>query len=146
MDCLVWLLQIVRVVNTMKSLPIAIRLLALLALAWVATPFASNVNFLSDTTAGDLTEDDRQLQLAAVSAVLDAESATSEQQWNNPQTGNSGSIRSLGNLRSEDGLHCRKIKISTLAKGRENQSTFPVCKDAEGGWFLASGKKLTSAK
>jgi surface antigen len=136
----------VRLVHTMKALPVEIVSLAMLAHCFMATAYSNNLDFLNSTTAAHLTDEDRRLQLQAASAVLEAEAPKGKQQWSNPQTGSSGSIESLGNYRAEDGLHCRKITISTHAAGRDNRSTFPVCKGADGSWFFASGKKMTLIK
>lgn len=118
--------------------------IALLALATFASVCgAQNLTFLHDTTAVALTDEDRKLQSEAGVAVLSDPNPRLTKEWRNPASGHSGSIQGLGDLRSEDGLHCRKIKIFTAAGGRKNQLVMPVCLTAEGDWMFASGKKLT---
>lgn len=130
----------------MKALPVEIVLSAMLSHCFMATADAGNLDFLDTTTAVHLTDEDRRLQREAASEALEAEAPRSERHWSNPQTGSSGSIQSLGDYRSDDGLHCRKITIRTRAQGRESRSTFPICKGADGGWFFASGKKMMRVK
>lgn len=104
---------------------------------------AQTLTFLQDSPGVVFTEEDRRLQSDAAMAVLNDTNPHLTKEWKNPATGNSGSFQGLGNLRSEDGLHCRKIKILSDAAGRKNQMVFPVCRTAEGDWMFASGKKLT---
>ncbi len=114
---------------------------ALAMLAAVCT--AQNLTFLEHTPAVALTEDDRKLQEEAGIKVLSDPNPRVAKKWKNPATGHSGSFQALGDLRSEDGLRCRRIKILTEAGGRKNQMTVPVCLTASGDWMFASGKKLT---
>lgn len=104
--------------------------------------FAGNLSFLNDTAVASLTDADRKLQLDAARAVLESPDATSSAEWSNPDSGSSGRVQSLGNLESEDGLHCREVRLYCKAKGVASQFAFPVCKDPKGDWFIASGKKL----
>jgi surface antigen len=119
--------------------------LAAAALLCAHGTHANNLGFLKNTASALLTDEDRELQRAAIMAVLEDANAKSAKDWKNPQTGHSGSIQSLGNYRSDDGLPCRKLKISNHADGLQNEATYPVCKTAEGEWIAASGKKLAKA-
>ena len=129
----------------MKRALSCLRALAAAGLLCAAVAQANNLGFLKNTPAALLTDEDRELQLAAVTMVLEDVNAKGEKEWKNPQSGHSGSIKSLGNFRSEDGLHCRKITIANHADGLNNQATYPVCKTAAGDWIVASGKKLAKA-
>jgi hypothetical protein len=104
---------------------------------------AQNLTFLQDTPGVTFNDEDRKLQLDAAIAVLSDPNPRLSKEWKNPATGHSGSFQGLGNLRSEDGLHCRKIKILSEGEGRKNQMVLPVCQTAEGDWMFASGKQLT---
>jgi hypothetical protein len=118
-------------------------LLAALLVSTAPSLFAGNLTFLSDTPLAALNDKDRELQRQAAFAVLDAENSLASKEWKNSQSGAWGEIRGLGNYRSDDGLHCRKIKIFTEAEHMKYESTFPVCKTSAGEWMFASGKKLT---
>jgi surface antigen len=129
----------------MKRTPSWLKLLAAAIWLFAGAVQANNLGFLKNTVAALLTDEDRELQRAAMTAVLDDDNPTTQKEWKNSQSGHSGSIRSLGNYRSEDGLHCRKLKIANLADGLKNEATYPACKTPEGEWIVASGKKLTKA-
>jgi hypothetical protein len=123
------------------SLRIACALLTILP----AALFAANAGFLKDTALAYLTDEDRRMQTDTALSVLDDVAAKAAKDWRNPKTGSSGRSESLGNFRSEDGLHCRKLRLLTSARGIDSQFSFPVCKSAAGEWFIASGKHLTAA-
>jgi surface antigen len=123
------------------SIPVACALLTMSSLA----AFGANTGFLNDTAIAALTEDDRKIQVETAVNVLESSAEKSAKDWTNPATGSSGRVESSGNFKSEDGLHCRKMKLFTRAKGIESQFAFPVCKKPSGEWFIASGKKLTNA-
>lgn len=106
---------------------------------------AGNLDFLHDTPMTYLTDADRKLQRQAALVVLEDERANAVREWSNPATGASGKIEGQGELISDDGLRCRKIRIAARAKGAENVFTLPVCKNAQGEWFFGSGLKLTPA-
>lgn len=106
---------------------------------------AANAGFLKDTALTYLTDDDRKMQVATALAVLEGADANGAREWSNPATGASGRSQSLGNFKSSDGLHCRKLKLSTQAKGIDSEFAFPVCKGKDGEWFIASGKELKKA-
>ena len=105
--------------------------------------FAVNSSFLNESALTNLTDEDRKLQLDAAMGVLEDAAASSSREWNNPSSGASGQADTLGNFTSDDGLHCRKLRLRTTAKGVESRFEFPVCKKTDGDWFIASGMKLT---
>lgn len=111
-----------------------------------AAAFAANSSFLDQSAMTNLTDEDRKLQLDAAMGVLEADAASSSREWKNPSSGASGQADTLGNFKSDDGLHCRKLRLRTTARGVDSRFEFPVCKQADGEWFIASGKKLTRAK
>lgn len=118
-------------------------IVALTALCAIASPcLAGNLTFLKGTSFAQLDDTDRALQLEAARQVLESHDGQTQQECSNAQSGASGRVRSLGIFRSEDGLHCRKVRVSSTAKGVESQFTFPVCKTTQGDWLIASGKKL----
>jgi len=120
-------------------------LTSLLTMLATTSVFAANAGFLKDTALAYLTDEDRRLQTDTAISVLENVDAAAAKDWKNPKTGSSGRSESLGNFRSQDGLHCRKLRLSTTARGIDSQFSFPVCKSAAGEWFIASGKQLTPA-
>lgn len=89
-----------------------------------------------------LTETDKKLQRDAALFVLEHAQPTASREWRNPLTGFSGRIEGQGDLISDPGLRCRKIKVVVQVKGAESVFVFPLCKDASGEWFFASGPKF----
>src|SRR5687768_17613154 len=108
---------------------------AVLTILTTTPLLAANAGFLKDTALAYLTDEDRRMQTQTAIAVLDDVAAKAAKDWKNPKTGASGRSESLGNFRSNDGLHCRKLRLLTTAKGIDSQFSFPVCKNAGGEWF-----------
>ena len=128
----------------MRQVSVISPLMCALLMMTPGVAFSANAGFLNDTAITALTDADRKIQLDTALVVLESADPKSTKEWQNPTTGSSGRIETLGNFKSEDGLHCRKMKLFTRAKGIESQFAFPVCKKVTGEWFIASGKQLTS--
>lgn len=107
---------------------------------------AADLAFLRDTAITALTDADRKLQNEAILSALEDPQPQTAKEWNNPKTRASGRAQTLGNFKTEEGLHCRKLQVLTQAKGIDNQFSFPVCKSERGEWFIASGKKLVASE
>jgi surface antigen len=103
---------------------------------------AAGLGFLSDSAFVAMTDEDRKLQLVAALNALSSSEPQKQVEWKNPQSGASGTVEARGHYTADDGLHCRKLSLLTQAKGVENRFVFPVCKDSNGQWFIASGKKI----
>lgn len=106
---------------------------------------AAGATFLKDTAIAALTSEDLQLQGDAALSVLENPNPRAAKEWTNPRSNASGRIQGLGNFKSEDGMHCRKLQLSARAKGIDSQFSFPVCKMEGGEWMIASGMKLSPA-
>jgi hypothetical protein len=103
---------------------------------------ALNLDFLHDTPIMHLNETDKTMQRDAALFVLGHEKPDATREWSNPLTGSSGRIEGQGDLISDDGVRCRKIRIVVQARGAESVFVLPVCKDSKGEWFFGSGLKL----
>lgn len=97
---------------------------------------------LRETPVMYLTETDKKLQRDAALFVLEHAQPTASREWRNPLTGFSGRIEGQGDLISDPGLRCRKIKVVAQVKGAESVFVVPLCKDASGEWLFASALKL----
>lgn len=103
---------------------------------------ALNQDFLNDTPLVNLSEADKAMQRDAALFVLEDARPDLTREWSNPLTGASGRIDGQGDLISEEGLRCRKIRILLQARGAESVFVLPLCKDNKGEWFFGSGLKL----
>lgn len=110
-----------------------------------AASHAAGLGFLKETPLYYFGTADRALMQEAVQKVLADPAPNAVQEWRNPKNGYSGKAQGAGAFRSEDGLECRKLRLWLQAKGIETDSIYPVCRDKEGAWRLASGKSLTPA-
>lgn len=103
---------------------------------------ATGLGFLNNTPLSFFTQQDFQLMRAAVKAVLEDPDPMTVREWLNPANQYSGKIEGLGAFKTSDGLPCRKLRVSTQARGIESAATYPVCRTAGDEWQLASGKEL----
>jgi hypothetical protein len=118
----------------------------LIAVAMPGFAIAAGLGFLNNTPLSYFTEQDLQLMRDAAASVLDDVNPQAVREWTNPANKYSGKIEGLGSFRSSDGFRCRKLRITTQAKGIESAATYPVCKTAKDEWQLASGKELVKDK
>jgi hypothetical protein len=121
-------------------------LLAVLAIVVVAvlpgTVAALPTDILGNSPLLKMSEADKKLQYQAVIDVLESSDVRAVREWENKKTGFKGRIDAQGDMTSHDGLRCRRLQIRTEFSGTQSLFTFPFCKDAQGQWFIASGKKF----
>ena len=82
--------------------------------------------------------DDRDKQMAAQAAQQAFEQNAAGQQsvWNNPQTGNSGSITPTKTYQLANGQYCRQYH-QTITIGGEPQTAYgTACRQADGTWAI----------
>lgn len=91
------------------------------------------------------TDADKALQRDAALYVLEQPQSNIVKEWHNPLTGFGGRIEGRGDWLTEQGDKCRKIKITSRAKGAESAYVFPLCRRADGEWLIGSGLKLRPA-
>lgn len=122
---------------------VKIRLVIAVIVASLPVPAgAAGLGFLKNTPLYYFTQKDMQLMIDTAKAVLDDPNELAVREWANPKNKYSGKVEGLGSFKSGDGLACRKLRISTQAKGIENAAVYPVCKTVDGEWRLAAGKHL----
>tara|TARA_R110000787_G_scaffold211281_3_gene321133 strand:+ start:78507 stop:79022 length:516 start_codon:yes stop_codon:yes gene_type:complete len=56
--------------------------------------------------------------------------------WNNPDSGNSGSVTPVRDGTSADGLYCREFRQSITVEGKMETSTGLACRRADGTWRI----------
>ncbi|HEY4369645.1 MAG TPA: hypothetical protein VGN07_20595 [Steroidobacteraceae bacterium] len=111
---------------------------------------AAGLGFLGNTPLSYFTAQDKQLISDTVNLVLADSNPATAREWltsTDSYSGKypgkySGKVEGLGAFKSTDGLQCRKIRISTQAKGIESAAVHPACRTASDDWQLASGRTL----
>ncbi len=84
--------------------------------------------------------DDRDKQMAAEAATKAFEQNRTGQAsvWNNPKTGNSGSITPTKTYQLANGQYCREYKQTITIGGEPQQSSGTACRQPDGTWAIKS--------
>jgi surface antigen len=92
----------------------------------------------SDIPSAKFNAEDRRLQGEAQEAVLASTDNGTKRGWDNPATGNSGSIELLRSFQSSDGRECKRIRITTQAGPSKGVATMNMCRSGQGKWRMDS--------
>lgn len=57
--------------------------------------------------------------------------------WNNPQTGNSGTIIPVRDGYANNGAYCRELQQTMMVNGQQQQSHSKTCQQPDGSWKTA---------
>lgn len=90
-----------------------------------------------------MSDADKKLQYDAALKVLESDDVHAVSEWENKKTGFKGRVDAQGDMTSADGLRCRRLQLRTELAGSQSLFAFPFCKDAQGQWFIASGKEFS---
>src|SRR5882672_376523 len=101
----------------------------------------SGLGFLHDAPVGYFTADDFALMQTATSAVLNSTDRGATKTWQNPATGNYGSIRLLAAFTSTEGRDCKRLRVDNHTPEISGSSTVKVCRFPDGGWLIDSNAK-----
>jgi surface antigen len=84
--------------------------------------------------------DARDKQLAAQNAQKAFESSKSGQTsvWNNPDSGNSGSITPTRTYQLANGTYCRQYEQTITVGGEQHQAYGTACRQPDGTWKIQS--------
>ncbi|HVO89299.1 MAG TPA: RT0821/Lpp0805 family surface protein [Casimicrobiaceae bacterium] len=107
--------------------------LVLLALAPM-TGMSVTRSVIDSLPSTHMTPEDREMAKTAVENALDSGENGTTYRWQNPATGASGSVTPKKSF-ARDGMQCRKVDYAASAKGRNNASTWNVCKTPD-GWKI----------
>lgn len=126
----------------MRALSIAV--LTIVAAAGLPGGVAAlPTDILGNSPLLKMSDADKKLQYQAVVDVLESSDVHAVREWENKKTGFKGRVDAQGDMTSADGLRCRRLQLRTQVNGAQSLFTFPFCKDAQGQWFIASGKKFS---
>ncbi len=109
--------------------------LAILVLVFltIAPAQGFNLGFLQDSPASYLKDEDIEMFLDAAQQALASERDGVDIWWDNPKTGNNGSVTPIRSFQ-QDGRPCKRLRVATFAGERSGTSEFTFCQAAEGGW------------
>ncbi|WP_207478184.1 RT0821/Lpp0805 family surface protein [Arenibaculum pallidiluteum] len=81
---------------------------------------------------------DRADQMAATQAASQAYAAPMGQtiSWQNPQTGNSGTITPIREGQTQTGAYCREFQQTINVGGRMEQANGRACRQQDGSWQI----------
>jgi surface antigen len=84
--------------------------------------------------------DDRDKRMAAEAATRAFEQNNTGQTsvWNNPDSGNSGSVTPTKTYQLANGQYCREYKQTIVVGGEQNQAYGTACRQADGTWKIQS--------
>ncbi len=58
--------------------------------------------------------------------------------WNNPDSGNSGSVTPTKTFQKTDGRYCREFEQTVYVSGKEKAATGRACREPDGTWKIVS--------
>ena len=99
-----------------------------------ASVFAANRAFWLELPSTYMTEQDRKIAIDKINDALDGGNDGQTYRWENPTTGASGSVTPKSSF-TRDGARCRSADFATTAGGRNNASTWKLCKIGD-GWKI----------
>ena len=114
---------------------LTVPLILLIALA-TNTALAQNTMFLRNSPVAHLDEADREMLSAAIREVIASPDGTTLD-WNNPDTGSKGRIKVLDTHEAFD-TTCRNLRSRSVARGRQAEGIYRMCKQADGTWRFAT--------
>lgn len=84
--------------------------------------------------------DDRDKQMAnqAAAQAFEKNAAGQPSVWNNPQSGNSGSVTPTKTYQLASGQYCREYKQTITIGGEPQQSYGTACRQPDGTWKIQS--------
>jgi surface antigen len=110
----------------------------LAALASAGALAQGNLSFLKNTPFAYFRGDDSKLLREAALAVLKDAKAGNSQNWQNPQTGNSGSVTLDKMFTGTNGKPCGVLRVDSRTRQVSGSQTMTVCQKPDGQWALAT--------
>lgn len=108
-------------------------------LGLVAQPLlASNLRWLNYSPVRFFTDHDWAIATAAGRQALNETKDGETVSWENPKSGNFGSLTPLGTA-TKNGETCRQLRIVNNAKGMMGSSVYEFCQKQDGKWGAVEG-------
>lgn len=97
--------------------------------------WASNWQWMKDTEVKSFNEQDWALLDNTITQMLDQGSDGDKQEWQNPETGNSGSVQVQDTRETTTGT-CRNLLISNNSKPESGVTRLDYCRQQDGQWKI----------
>ncbi len=81
---------------------------------------------------------DRREAHSATQYSLDKNPSGTEAKWNNPDSGNYGSVTPLNSYQQSNGRYCREYTHQVTINGQTEQASGTVCRQLDGSWQIKS--------
>lgn len=127
----------------MKRLVVAIAAMAV-ALT-MAAPALAFWAWMRGAAVREFTEADWEIFETQARRALEEDADGVRTDWNNPDTGNHGSIRPLKTL-SFNGQRCRQLAFRNVtATGIKDQAAYHLCQQEDGTWQFVAASEINAA-
>ena len=98
---------------------------------------AVNLFSMRDMPVHHMTDEDRQILMAAAVDTLERKRDGETARWENPKTGAHGDLTPRASF-ERDGRPCRDLEVANSARGHDNRLVITMCKQADGEWKIES--------
>lgn len=68
--------------------------------------------------------------------ALESSPAGKQTAWNNPDSGNSGTITPIKTYQQDNGTYCREFHQTVMIGGKEEQAYGTACRQPDGSWKM----------
>jgi hypothetical protein len=92
-------------------------------------------DWITETAIGQFTAEDIEMLKATGRDALDNQPDNAVVHWNNPETGNSGSIK-ITNTRELDGMKCRSALLKNRTKLIDGNVRYLLCQYEDSTWKI----------
>jgi len=96
---------------------------------------AVNVFSMGDLPIRYMTDEDRNMLMAAVFGTLDRTAEGKTVRWENPKTGAHGDLTPRASF-DRAGQSCRDLEVANSARGHDNRIVLTLCKQPDGEWKI----------
>jgi len=85
-----------------------------------------------------LDEHDRLKMERTTQAALEHTRSGTVSSWQNPDSGNSGTVMPVRTFQQADGANCRDFEQTIVVGGETRQATGTACRQADGSWRIVN--------
>lgn len=106
-----------------------------------ATGIAAGVllgGLLGGATGSMLDSQDKRTAAATTQQALESKPSGTTTAWNNPDSGNSGTVTPVRTYQSASGQYCREFEETVTIGGKPQKSYGTACRQPDGSWQIVS--------